>query len=74
MIETEYFYLSFIVSVCFFIIKQFIYRNKPIQDQNKLFFQESFYLFVILVLAFYIKDYIQLRETKTEIFTGDPSF
>lgn len=74
MIQTEYLYLSFLVSVIFFILKQFMYRKTPIPDQNKLFFQESFYLFVILLVAFYVKDYVQLRETKTEIFTGDPSF
>lgn len=74
MIQTEYLYLSFLVSVIFFILKQFMYRKTPIPDQNKLFFQESFYLFVILLIAFYVKDYVQLRETKTEIFTGDPSF
>ena len=39
MVPYEYIYISLIVSVVFFIIKQFIYRQNPIKNQNKLFFQ-----------------------------------
>ena len=75
MVPYEYIYISLIVSVVFFIIKQFIYRQNPIKNQNKLFFQESFYLFFILLGVLTLKDYyLKVQEQKTEIFTGDPSF
>ncbi|ADX05853.1 hypothetical protein 162322358 [Organic Lake phycodnavirus 1] len=75
MMEYEHIYVSFIVSVVFFIVKQFLYRNKPIQEQNKMFFKESFYLFCILLACLYMKDYyLKVQNTNTEIFIGDPSF
>jgi hypothetical protein len=75
MVPYEYIYISLIVSVIFFIFKQFLYRTKPIKDQNKLFFQESFYLFFIILGVFIVKDYyIKVQEQKTFIFTGEPSF
>jgi hypothetical protein len=49
MVPYEYIYISLIISVVFFILKQFLYRAKPIKDQNKLFFKESFYLFFIIL-------------------------
>ena len=75
MVPYEYIYISLIVSVIFFIFKQFLYRIKPIKDKNKLFFQESFYLFFIILGVFIVKDYyIKVQEQKTFIFTGEPSF
>ena len=75
MVSYEYIYISLIFSVIFFIFKQFLYREKPIKDQNKLFFQESFYLFFILLGVFVLKDYyVKVQEPKTEIFTGEPAF
>jgi DMSO reductase anchor subunit len=75
MIPYEYIYLSLIISILFFILKQFLYQTKPLPDKNKLFFQESFYLFVIILGVFIIKDYyMKSQETKTLIFTGEPSF
>jgi len=75
MVPYEYIYISLIVSVIFFIFKQFLYRTKPIKEQNKLFFQESFYLFFIILGVFIVKDYyIKVQEQKTFIFTGEPSF
>jgi len=75
MVPYEYIYISLIVSVIFFIFKQFLYRTKPIKEQNKLFFQESFYLFFIILGVFIVKDYyIKVQEQKTLIFTGEPSF
>ena len=61
--------------ILFFIFKQFLYRTKPIKDQNKLFFQESFYLFFIILGVFVLKDYYtKVQEQKTVIFTDEPSF
>lgn len=75
MVPYEYIYISLIVAVIFFIVKQFLYRTKPIKDQNKLFFQESFYLFFILLGVFLMKDYYtKVQEQKTVIFTDEPSF
>lgn len=75
MVPYEYIYISLIVAVIFFIVKQFLYRSKPIKDQNKLFFQESFYLFFILLGVFLMKDYYtKVQEQKTVIFTDEPSF
>jgi hypothetical protein len=75
MVPYEYIYISLIVSVLFFIFKQFLYRTKPIKDQNKLFFQESFYLFFIILGVFVLKDYYtKVQEQKTVIFTDEPSF
>ena len=75
MIPYEYIYISLIVSVLFFIFKQFMYREIPIKNQNKLFFQESFYLFFIILGSLSLKDYyLKVQESKTVIFTGDPSF
>lgn len=75
MVPYEYIYISLIVAVIFFIVKQFLYRSKPIKDQNKLFFQESFYLFFILLGMFLMKDYYtKVQEQKTVIFTDEPSF
>ena len=75
MIQYEYIYISLIVSVLFFIFKQFMYREIPIKNQNKLFFQESFYLFFIILGSLSLKDYyLKVQESKTVIFTGDPSF
>jgi len=75
MIQYEYIYISLIVSVLFFIFKQFMYREIPIKNQNKLFFQESFYLFFIILGSLALKDYyLKVQESKTVIFTGDPSF
>ena len=46
-----------------------------LKDKNKLFFQESFYLFFIILGVFIVKDYyIKVQEQKTFIFTGEPSF
>ena len=75
MVPYEYIYISLIVSVLFFIFKQFLYRTKPIKEQNKLFFQESFYLFFIILGVFVLKDYYtKVQEQKTVIFTDEPSF
>jgi DMSO reductase anchor subunit len=75
MVPYEYIYISLIVAVIFFIVKQFLYRTKPIKDQNKLFFQESFYLFFIILGVFLMKDYYtKVQEQKTVIFTDEPSF
>jgi DMSO reductase anchor subunit len=75
MVPYEYIYISLIVAVIFFIVKQFLYRTKPIKDQNKLFFQESFYLFFIILGIFIMKDYYtKVQEQKTVIFTDEPSF
>jgi len=75
MVPYEYIYISLIVAVVFFIVKQFLYRTKPIKDQNKLFFQESFYLFFIILGIFIMKDYYtKVQEQKTVIFTDEPSF
>ena len=75
MIDYEHIYISLIISVVFFIMKQFMYRECPIKDQNKLFFKESFYLFCIVLASLFIKDYyVKVNLTDTEIFTGDPSF
>lgn len=75
MIPYEYIYISLIISVIFFIWKQFLYRANPIKNQNKLFFKESFYLFIIILGVFILKDYyIKVQEQKTQIFTGEPSF
>jgi heme O synthase-like polyprenyltransferase len=75
MIEYEYIYISFIVSVVFFIMKQFLYKKNPIKDQTKMFFKESVYLFCILLATLYAKDYyFKVKNTNTEIFIGDPSF
>ena len=75
MVPYEYIYISLIVSVIFFIFKQFLYRTKPIKEQNKLFFQESFYLFFIILGVFVLKDYYtKVQEQKTVIFTDEPSF
>lgn len=75
MVPYEYIYISLIVAVLFFIMKQFLYRTKPIKDQNKLFFQESFYLFFILLGVLIMKDYYtKVQEQKTVIFTDEPSF
>lgn len=75
MAPYEYIYISLIISVVFFILKQFLYRAKPIKDQNKLFFKESFYLFFIILGVLTIKDYyVKVQDQKTQIFTGEPSF
>jgi len=75
MIPYEYIYISLIISVIFFIWKQFLYRSNPIKNQNKLFFKESFYLFLIILGVFILKDYyMKVQEQKTQIFTGEPSF
>lgn len=71
----EYIYISIVISVLFFIVKQFLYRTNPIPDQNKLFFKESFYLFFITLGVLYLKDYyLKIQEQKTIIFTDEPSF
>jgi len=75
MVPYEYIYISLIVSVLFFILKQFLYRSKPIKEQNKLFFKESFYLFFIILGVLTLKDYyLKIQEQKTVIFTDEPSF
>ena len=75
MIPYEYIYISLIISVIFFIWKQFLYRSNRIKNQNKLFFKESFYLFLIILGVFILKDYyMKVQEQKTQIFTGEPSF
>ena len=75
MISYEYIYVALIVSVILFILKQFMYRLTPIKNQNKLFFQESFYLFFIILGVLTFKDYyLTVLENKTEIFIGDPLF
>ena len=75
MVPYEYIYISLIVSVLFFIFKQFLYRTNPIKDQNKLFFKESFYLFFIILGVLTLKDYyLKIQEQKTIIFTDEPSF
>lgn len=75
MVPYEYIYISLIIAVLFFIFKQFLYRTKPIKEQNKLFFQESFYLFFIILGVFVLKDYYtKVQEQKTVIFTDEPSF
>lgn len=75
MVPYEYIYISLIISVIFFIWKQFLYRSNQIKNQNKLFFKESFYLFLIILGVFILKDYyIKVQEQKTQIFTGEPSF
>jgi heme O synthase-like polyprenyltransferase len=75
MVPYEYIYISLIISVIFFIWKQFLYRSNPIKNQNKLFFKDSFYLFLIILGVFIIKDYyMKVQEQKTQIFTGEPSF
>lgn len=68
-------YLSFIISILFFIVKQLMYKSTPIKNQNKVFFKESFYLFILIVLVLYLHEkYATIVEHKTEIFTGQPSF
>ena len=75
MMPYEYIYISIVISVLFFIVKQFLYRKNPIPDQNKLFFKESFYLFFITLGVLYLKDYyLKIQEQKTIIFTDEPSF
>ena len=52
-----------------------MYKSKPIKNQNKLFFKESFYLFFLIILVLYLNErYTKIGEPKTEIFTGQPSF
>ena len=75
MMPYEYIYISIIISLIFFIVKQFLYRKNPIKEQNKLFFKESFYLFFIILGVLYLKDYYsKFQEQKTVIFTDEPSF
>ena len=52
-----------------------MYKSTPIKNQNKVFFKESFYLFILIVLVLYLHEkYATIVEHKTEIFTGQPSF
>lgn len=75
MVPYEYIYISLIISVIFFIWKQILYRSNPIKNQNKLFFKESFYLFLIILGVIILKDYyMKVQDQKTQIFTGEPSF
>ena len=75
MVQYEYIYVSFLVSVLFFILKQIEYRSKPMKDQNKLFFRDSVYIFILVVVCLHVKDYyMKIQEPTPEIFTNQPSF
>jgi heme O synthase-like polyprenyltransferase len=75
MVQYEYIYVSFLVSVLFFILKQIEYRSKPMKDQNKLFFRDSVYIFILVVVCLHMKDhYMKIQEPIPEIFTNQPSF
>jgi|TARA_B110000093_G_C12827735_1_gene349735 hypothetical protein len=75
MVQYDYIYVSFVVSVSFFIIKQIEYRTKPMKEQNKLFFRDSIYIFILVVLFLHLKDYyFIIKEPIPQIFTNEPSF
>ena len=75
MINPQYIYISFIISILFFILKQLQYRKNPIKEQNKILIKDSTLICFITIACLHLKDYyLKSQELETKIFTGEPSF
>ena len=73
----QYIYISFIISIIFFIYKHIINKQKPTSDENfnKNTIREIFIIFIISFVTLHLHNlYLIKQEVKTEIFTSQPSF
>lgn len=67
--DMNYIYISFIISIIFFIYKHLTSTDK------KIILKDSTVIFIISNSTLYfMEQYNKSQEIKTEIFTGQPSF
>lgn len=70
-------FISFLISCIYFIVKSLIYKIQKdnTNDNRKTLFKDSVIIFIISYLTFIFRDQlVNFQETKTQVFTNQPSF
>lgn len=71
------FFVAFIISIIFFIIKHFLFKLNKETNENykKDIFKDSVLIFTISYIVLYFKKYLLENEiSQIKIFTNDPNF